>query len=430
METNQTEKQKVDDQNGIKSFFNSHLGHFVVSIFVITFLMIPTAQVGSLIAERQNRQSEVTEALSREWGPALKLNGLVLEVPMFGKEKGPLYIYPEKSSEEINAQVNERYRGIFKANIFSAKLKSTSSFQLQKIKKNSAVQLDWSRARILLITGKGARFTELANIKVNGQVVEIAGQTGRHGLTSYTNSFMIDSTAMSLTAQYAAELNGTERIIYEPTAAQSKLNLTSNWMDPAFSGTMLPLNGSFKKEGNHIKASWKNLTHIGTGSKTSENVIEHGNQAYSSIEFITILDQYQLNERTIKYAILVLTLTFAVFFLVQIVGKKMIHPIHYLMIGLALLLFYSLLLSLSEHLGFNGAYIVSALAIISLIFWYAKSILNSTKFAVMCALGLLKLYAFLLVLVNLEVYALLVGSIGLLLVLAAIMSVTRKIKID
>jgi inner membrane protein len=126
----------------------------------------------------------------------------------------------------------------------------------------------------------------------------------------------------------------------------------------------------------------------------------------------------------------VLTLTFAVFFLIQIVGKVMIHPLHYFMIGLALLLFYSLLLSFSEQLGFIPAYIIASVTIVALIVWYARSVLRSMKFAVMSGLSLGLLYAFLLVIVNLEVYALIVGSIGLLFVLAAIMSVTRKINFD
>lgn len=143
-----------------------------------------------------------------------------------------------------------------------------------------------------------------------------------------------------------------------------------------------------------------------------------------------MVDQYQLNERTIKYGILVLTLTFAVFFLIQIMQKMSIHPLHYFMIGLALLLFYSLLLSLSEHFGFNRAYICSAVAIMLLIGWYAKSILNSLKFAVISGISIGILYTFLLVIVNLEIYAMLVGSIGLFFVLTAIMSITRKMNFE
>lgn len=432
METNQSNMEnQLEQATGLKKFMKSYTARIIISGFIILFLMIPTVQVSFLIQERKHRQDQVTNELKQEWGPEFTLFGLLLEVPKNNKTKDVLYIFPERSEENIDSKVNERYRGIFKANLFTAKVNSKSTFQLEKIRRNPEnSNLDWSRARILLVTGQDTRFSELSKMKVDNEEIEVAGQYSNYELYSHSSRFKIDTSKNKVQVSYSAEVNGTESIIYKPTASQSSLNLTSDWMDPAFSGSLLPENGSFKKEGKQIKASWKNLTHIGSGSQTTiNNVSLHGN-TFSEIKFITMLDQYQLNERTIKYAILVLTLTFAVFFLVQIVGKTSVHPVHYLMIGLALLLFYSLLLSLSEHLGFNGAYIVSASAIVLLIFWYAKSILNSVKFAAVCGLSITLLYGFLLVLVNLEVFALLVGSIGLLIVLAAIMSVTRKLNFE
>lgn len=427
METNQSSNQI----SGFKKFMKSYTARIIISVFIILFLMIPTTQVSFLIEERKNRQDQVTQELKQEWGPEFTFYGTVIEIPRKNKAKDILYIFPEQSKEFMDTKVNERYRGIFKANLFTALVNSSSTFLFEKIKKNAEnADLDWSNARILLMTGNQTRFTELSKMTVNERVVEIAGQFTNHTLYSYTSRFPIDPSTSKLMVRFHAEVNGTGSIIYSPTASKSSFTLKSNWMDPAFSGNSLPKNGSFKKGPNQFTAHWKNLSRIGSESQTSMNSIGPKKRTFSEIKFITLLDQYQLNERTIKYAILVLTLTFAVFFLVQIVGKTNVHPIHYLLIGLALLLFYSLLLSLSEHVGFNMAYLVSASTIVVLIFWYAKAILNSIKFAVVCSMSLTLLYGFLLVLVNLEVYALLVGSIGLLIVLAAIMSVTRKLNFD
>ena len=424
-----TENQQ--EMSDFKKFMRSYTARIIVSVIIILLLLIPTQQVAWLIKERKQRQDQVIKELKQEWGPELEFYGVVLEIPNNGKKKTLLYVYPEKSSEVISSNVNERYRGIFKANLFTAKINSTNEFDLNKLRSNSEyVNLDWKKARLLLVTGEDVRFNELSKFTINGKEIAIAGQMGNYTLLSYSNRFEIPSTENTLHVTYNASANGTESFVYKPIASQSKLRLSSNWKDPSFSGSALPENGSFNVSKEGFSATWKNLSHIGNGSQTSINHIQTKGKSHSEIKFITMLDQYQLNDRTIKYCILVLTLTFAVFFLVQIVGKTYVHPVHYLMIGLALLLFYSLLLSLSEHLGFNGAYLVSAGAIILLVIWYAKSILSSLKFALVCGLSLTLLYGFLLVLVNLEVYALLVGSIGLLVVLAAIMSVTRKLNFE
>lgn len=431
METNQSSTKKVEEVGEFNKFLISPLGQIIAIIVLIVFLMIPASQISFLIRERQERQEHVAFELEREWGPEFEYYGLVLEVPKSNNENDVLYIYPEISNELINAQVSEKYRGIFKANVFTSKVQSKAKFQLEKISKLPGNEkLIWAKARLHLITGKNTRFKELSKFNLYGSELEVAGQLTKHKKQyCYSNYFAIDPSIQQLNVAFTAEVNGTEEVIYRPLSSKSNLELKTNWKDPSFSGNSLPVSSSLKKEGEIVSAQWKNLSQIGNQSRTTLNYVDFGNRTSSEIKFITLLDQYQLNERTIKYAILVLTLTFAVFFLVQIGGKNTFHPLHYLMIGLALLLFYSLLLSLSEHLGFNYAYLASAFMIVSLVTWYAKSILGSLKFALTCALSLSLLYAFLLVLVNLEVYALLVGSIGLLVVLAAIMSVTRKLNL-
>ncbi len=140
-----------------------------------------------------------------------------------------------------------------------------------------------------------------------------------------------------------------------------------------------------------------------------------------------MVDEYQQSERSAKYGFLVIGLTFLIFFLIQTISKIDIHPFQYLMIGLALTMFYTLLVSISEHSNFLKAYLIAGTSVVLLITIYSKSILRNVKFPMLICISLTALYAFIYVIIQLENYALLVGSIGLFLILASVMFVSRRI---
>lgn len=428
-----------------RRFMRSHTMRFVIVGFITLVLLIPLSQIGFLIEERKTRQDDVIQELKTEWGDEVAYHGLAISVPVSqttvnsaGKSHTTwhiAYVYPESSSDEISTDVSERYRGIFKANLFTADVHTTAKFNLAAIKLSSTqTTIDWTAAKLLLITGRDTRFRELSDISLNGKKHSIEEQgSADHDDLMFSTTSAINLSAFqngSFEAKVEAVINGSQLIQVQSLAAKSHLLVRSNWNDPAFAGTSLPNNSSLKITNKGFKAEWNTLA-AGNGSRRLHlDNIYLKDHSFSDIQFKSMVDHYQLNERTIKYGILVLTLTFAVFFLIQVVGKVQVHPLHYLMIGLALLLFYSLLLSFSEHVGFMAAYLIAASAIIILIAWYARAVLQSVRFALLTSVSLGLLYAFLLVIVNLEVYALLVGSIGLLVVLAAIMSVTRKLNFD
>ncbi|TVQ14549.1 MAG: hypothetical protein EA364_04285 [Balneolaceae bacterium] len=160
-------------------------------------------------------------------------------------------------------------------------------------------------------------------------------------------------------------------------------------------------------------------------------VIEGGRhslqQSAFGVDLITTVDHYQKSERTVKYALMFIGLTFIGFFLVEVMNRVQLHPINYLLIGLNLILFYVLLLAISEHLTFNSAYIIASVSLVALISVYASAVLKSLKLGSMMAGVLLFLYAFLFVILQLEDYALLVGSLALFVLLAVIMILTRHI---
>lgn len=139
------------------------------------------------------------------------------------------------------------------------------------------------------------------------------------------------------------------------------------------------------------------------------------------------VDQYQKSMRSAKYAIMFIALTFIIFLFVEILNKKRIHPVQYILVGFGLLLFYTLLLSLSEHIGFNAAYLVSSIAVVGLITAYSHSIFKKTRLTFIMGGTLSFLYIFLFVVLQLQDFALLLGSAGLFIILAIIMYLSRKI---
>jgi len=459
MTTNNEQQQlhqpvSPNEPNDFQKFMRSHTARFIIVGVITAVLLIPLQQIDFLIQERKLRQAEVTEQLKTEWGDEVSYYGLVLKVPVIStisetnmdangkpvatkrQQVEPGYFYPEASNDHIRTTVSEKYRGIFKATIFNAGVSGKSTFNIEKIiSANPGRNFDWTKARVCMLTNGTARFKELSDITVNGSAMPVeSNETAGDAYTPTmlaTGHFTIDpATAKLLTASVKTAINGSESLQYKPLAGKSEMTMESNWKDPAFAGNSLPNGNSLKVSDKGFTCSWSNLDIAASSGKLYLGAPNIRPSKVSEIRFIQLVDQYKLNERTVKYGLLVFVLTFAVFFLIQIVGKMVVHPLHYFMIGLSLLLFYSLLLSFSEQIGFIPAYIIASTAIIVLIVWYARSILKSMKFAVMSGLSLGLLYAFLLVIVNLEVYALIVGSIGLLFVLAAIMSVTRKLNFE
>lgn len=436
-----------------QQFMRSHTARFIIVGFISLVLLIPLVNMGFLIGERKMRQNDVVDELKTEWGGPVSYYGLILKVPMKETRRAEIvddktktttyrfetvdrtgYIFPQNSSEIIRTDVTKKYRGIFSTPVFSADLTSTASFDIQALKNDPARKgIDWTKAQLVLVTNAESRFRKVADFQLNGHSYPIEYQSGFQGDYLLNASAPIDLSGVSaknMQVELQTSLNGSQAIHYQSFATRSVLVMESNWKAPAFAGTSLPNGNAPQITDKGFKRTWTNVE-IGNGkSALHVDHIPAHTRKFSDVRFITPVDHYQLNERTVKYGLLVLTLTFAVFFLIQIVGKIAIHPLHYFMIGLALVLFYCLLLSFSEQIGFTKAYLIASTTIVLLIAWYARSILRSVKFALMSGLSLSLLYAFLLVIVNLEIYALIVGSIGLLLALIAIMSVTRKLNFE
>jgi len=220
-------------------------------------------------------------------------------------------------------------------------------------------------------------------------------------------------------------INGSEELQFVPVAKETNVNIKSSWASPSFNGSFLPTFRSVTDKG--FEATWKvlhlnrNFPQYWEGNKYQVRSSAFG------VNLLITADVYQKSTRTSKYALMVVIFTFAAFFFSEIINNNKVHPIQYLLIGMAIILFYALLLSLSEHIGFNYAYILSATAITLMITGYSRGIVGCRYFTLTVFTVLAILYSYLFIILQLEDYALLMGSLGLLAVLGVTMFITRKI---
>ena len=223
------------------------------------------------------------------------------------------------------------------------------------------------------------------------------------------------------------EMNGSESLRFVPIGKVTTTAMKSDWPSPSFSGEFLPEDDSKTIGPDGFKAQWKILEiNRQFGQSFFYNLPELSEFAFGT-DLIVPIDDYQKTERSSKYGFMIIGLTLLVFLLIQLISKISIHPFQYLMIGLALVMFYTLLISITEHQNFLRAYLISGSAVIGLITLYSASILRSFKFSLLIFSSMTALYSFIFVIIQLENYALLVGSVGLFVILAIIMFATRRI---
>ncbi len=221
------------------------------------------------------------------------------------------------------------------------------------------------------------------------------------------------------------DLKGSQFLYFVPVGKTTNVNINSNWTNPSFGGEFLPDSREINNEG--FQSYW-NILHLNRNYPQSWSDNEHS-VTYSAfgVNLLLPVDRYQKSMRVIKYAILFLAFTFLVFFFIEVMNKVFIHPIQYILVGIAIVVFYTLLLAISEHLAFNISYLISAILTLTLITAYVLAILKSKKITVLI-LGILGiLYGFIFTIIQLQDYALLIGSIGIFVILAIVMYYSRKI---
>lgn len=422
-----------------KNFFrNQTLTTKIVIVAVLTLLMlIPIGMVKSLIQEREgNKLAEQTE-MSDRWGGRQLLTGPVLVLPLKKdiNEKGTassfIYYLPDEYNVTGDIKPEERTRGIQKILSYQSAMHFEGKFVSPDCSKLGIDQSSilWNEAYIVMGISNLQGVKNKIVFNLNGSPQEILANVGDNDLIRSGVMVKMPLSSEDMGKSYNFDfdlvLNGTDGLHFLPVGKQTAVHLKSTWRSVAYTGDYVPTEKSDIKDG--IDAQWdifdynRSYTQMWVGKNDSFGSNKLG------LDLLLPVDHYQKTMRAVKYAIMFIALTFLVFFMVELLSKKRIHPIQYLLVSFALILFYSLLLALSEHIGFDWSYLVSALAIVLLITAYSHSIFKSKKETLFMGIFLSGLYVFLYVVIQLEDMALLLGSIGLFIALAIVMFVSRKI---
>jgi inner membrane protein len=386
----------------------SLIGKTLMISFLTLGLMIPIFMIRSLGDERKLRKNEVVNSLSSVWGPMHTVFDPVLET-MEGKDGEARSVYTFPTEVLFNGEVltEIRRKGIFKVPFYTAEFTLSVKFNTKKAKQPTRL--------VMLFSNRN--FVTLENLKWNEKPIE------SERLSSYDKTgYWVETKEGLNTFTAVLKLRGIQQINFIPLAQKSLVQFKSNWTDPNFSGTYLPVTRTITKDG--FTANWEVNGTMDVSNDYS--FTSYMNQMYG-VSFFVPVDIYQQTERSLKYSILFIFLTFIVFFLFEVLNPLRIHPLQYALVGFALCLFYLLLLSLSEHINFFLSFLAASLAIIIMITLYSLKVLKNKLRAISMSAFLTILYIFLYVLLQLEEYSLLLGSIALFILLGVVMYVTREI---
>jgi inner membrane protein len=422
------------------SFYENN--RLLIKAFVIGFLILlmlaPTSLIKDLVQERAQRQAQVVDEVSTKWAGAQTITGPVIIVPYTYYYKGAgnqpmtmrktLHILPETLKITGDVAPEVRKRSIYQVMLYHGALKMEGRFAADSYQTlvDSAV-VDWSKARLLLGLTDSRGLEEEVAAAWGGETRQLEPGMPQNGALSNGLSVPVSfNPATGGTFSINLKLRGSSALAFTPIGKSTEVSLNSTWPHPAFDGSFLPDNtASIGDKG--FNAHWKVLSSSRTYPQAwKDSKIDLLPSAFG-VRLVQPADGYVKTERSIKYAILFIALTFAVFFFLELFQKRQVHPLQYLLVGLALCIFYSLLLSISEYTGFNIAYAISSSATVSLIGLYAWSVFRNGATALSFTAALGGLYAYIYSLIQLEDYSLLFGSIGLFLILAVLMYFSRKI---
>lgn len=414
-------------------------------------LLIPALWIMALIEERQERAEGVVQEIAEKWSGRQTLGGPILVIPYTvtqtlrtstGDERTVqhterAYFLPEQLSITGQVEPEVLRRGIFDAVVYRSAVSTRATFKTPDLEALdvSPEHVQWSNAHFVVgikdlggisttpVVSSGGITLESEPV---GDIYErnnIGVHNAEPGIA--TNAGWSSAADFKPDVEFTLNLKGSQSLNFIPTGKATTVKLNGAWGNPSFDGKFLPETRTVTE--SDFSAQW-NILHYNrpfpqqwTGN---QNILE-GSEF--GVNLLVPVDQYQKTMRTSKYAILIILFTFVSLFMVEIIRKIRIHPFQYALIGAALIIYYTLLLSISEHLGFNVAYWIATAATVMLVSWYARTFLHEASHTILFSLMLTVFYAFIFVIILQQDFSLLIGSIGLFLVIALLMYFSRKI---
>jgi inner membrane protein len=431
METTQSAVYSLLDKG--KLFFKA------VIIFVMAFfLWIPTHFIREVINERENRQKEAIEEVSSKWAGKQTITGPIVVIPYNvtagngqTQKKFAWFMADVLDITASSLAPQKRHRGIYDVVVYQGDIAITAKFNDIKLKQLpvQAENLLWNEAKLVLkISDLSRGISEEIYIKWKDS--SLLCQPWAEPNTNIENALYAsiplrpEDVNTQNVFRTTFSLHGSQQLMFSPAARETKIKMKGDWPDPSFTGVKIP--DKPNKPGSAIDVDWKYLNR-NTPMVWNDQFIDLQNSSMGA-NLIIPVDGYVKTDRSVKYALLCIILTFAAFFLIETIYKRPLYLLQYGLAGCALVLFYTLLLSISEYLGFNLAYLIAGVATIGLVTWFVGSIMKSGKLATFIGFVLTVVYGYIFTIIQLQDYSLLMGSIGLFVALAIIMYFSRKMQ--
>jgi inner membrane protein len=430
----------------IASVRSSQMLRLLAVGFLALILLVPVVMIGGLVSERQERRDAAVAEVSSSWGLEQSLTGPALVVPWTHRwtetrpgdppvtrsETRHAIFLPEELHIRGSLDTEERRRGIFAIPVYAGALTLEGEFARPdfSVLGLEPAAIAWDRARLVIGVSDPRAIRQDMAVTWDGRTIPFEPGTGAFeeagpGIQAQVG-FATGTDRVRFS--FPLHLQGSEGFHVTPFGRVTTVELRSNHAHPSFQGTWLPVErtvsaGTFEAKwsvpylGRNFPQAWPVESRMQDAIQTSRLGVGLANP----------VDHYRMAQRSVKYAGLFILLTFAAVWLIEVLAGVRVHPIQYLLLGGALCLFYLLELSLSEHLGFPLAYSLATLAVVGMVAGYSAAILHHARRAGVVAAGVALLYAYLYVLLRNEDYALLLGSVGLFLILGAIMYATRRV---
>lgn len=409
-----------------------------ILVGLVLILLIPLMMIQGLVGERAGRSREVAEELISRNGGRQDLTTPRLIIPYVyrtGEEQTSVRrfvtVVPETVAVNATIVPEVRSRGIYEAPVFTAELSIQGMIAPPELTPltgpgGEAVTVEWEAAE--LVTGlervQGVRRAPVIRINDRLEEAQSASSTsaGAPGIR-----VPVTEAQNGLTFSIDIALSGGGSLFVTPLANDASLRMSSSWPDPSFGGAILPEFRTITDEG--FDARWSS-TAIGTGLPRSWTTGANEPSRYGlrmGVNLYQPVSSYQLTERSVKYGVLFILLPFVALFLLETFTGVRVHPLQYLLVAAAKVVFYLLLLSLSEHLPFSLAYWAGAAATTLLLMSYVLAFARERIHAIGLA-GMVTLeYLFLFAALQSQDYALLIGSVGLFVVIGTVMLATRRV---
>ncbi|WP_185935205.1 cell envelope integrity protein CreD [Klebsiella pneumoniae] len=408
----------------------------------IVLLSLPLMMVRELINERADYRSEVVDAIEQSTSGSQKLAGPLIAIPItetltrmenqkeVNYQRSWVYYWlPESLAVAGKQTVESRRVGIYSGQVWHNVLQIKASFDPLRLAALRKTNIVLGQPRLVVSVGDARGIGAIHAPEVNGNVLSVEPGLGISGDGAGIHMPMpaLAEDNKPLEIAFSLDLNGTGEFSLVPLGRNSELQLTSNWPHPGFLGSFLPTQREVSAAGYraHWQSSWF-ANDMGSYFKDDMEIPWSRLPAFSA-DVMSLADQYQLTDRATKYAILLIGLTFMAFFVFESLTRRPLHPMQYLLVGLSLVLFYLVLLALSEHIGFTAAWLAASLSGAVMNGVYLQAVLRGWRNSLLFVAALLLLDGVMWFLLHSEDSALLLGTGVLALALSVLMFLTRRV---